>query len=121
MPEKQRYRKVSRFIKQTAALTPEDRARAVRRACDLAVKEGQIAAGIFSSAQSQSVVGNSRGLFAAYRDTHAVFSITMQEGAAASWAKENAANVSHIDTQKLAQRASDKAHRATDARELAPG
>src|ERR1700736_1448078 len=121
MPGKQRYREVSRFIKRTAALTPEDRARAVRRACDLAVKKGQTAAGIFSSAQSQSVVGNSRGLFAAYRDTHAVFSITMQEGAAASWAKENAANVSHIDPQKLAQRASDKAHRATDARELAPG
>jgi PmbA protein len=121
MPGKQRYRKVNRFIKQTAALTPEDRARAVKRACDLAVKKGQIAAGIFSSAQAQSAAGNSRGLFAAYRDTHAVFSITMQEGAAASWAKENAVNVSHIDPRKLAERASDKAHRATDARELPPG
>jgi len=121
LPGKQRYRKVNRFLKQTAALTPEDRARAVRRACDLAVKNGQVAAGIFSSAESQSVAGNSRGLFAGYRDTHAVFSITMQEGSAASWAKENAANVANIDPQALAQRASDKAHRATDARELQPG
>jgi predicted Zn-dependent protease len=121
MPGKQRYRGVNRFIKQTAMLTPEDRARAVRRACDLAVKKGQTAAGIFSSAQSQSVMGNSRGLFAAYRDTHAVFSITMQEGSAASWAKENAANVADIHPQRLAARASDKAHRATDAHELAPG
>jgi PmbA protein len=121
MPGKQRYRGVSRFVKQTAALTPEDRARAVRRVCDLAIKKGQAAAGIFSSAQSQSAMGNSRGLFAAYRDTHAVFSITMQEGSAASWAKENAANVAAIDPQRLAERASDKAHRATDAQELAPG
>jgi len=121
MPGKQRYRGVTRFIKQTAMLTPEDRARAVRRACDLAVKKGQTAAGIFSSAQSQSVMGNSRGLLAAYRDTHAVFSITMQEGPAASWAKENAANVADIHPQQLAERASDKAHRATDAHELAPG
>jgi PmbA protein len=121
MPGKQRYRGVNRFVKQTAALTPEDRARAVRRACDLAVKKGQTAAGIFSSAQSQTAMGNSRGLFASYRDTHAVFSITMQEGAAASWAKENAADVTDIDPQRLAQRASDKAHRATDAQELAPG
>jgi predicted Zn-dependent protease len=121
LPGKQHYRDVNRFAKQTAALTPEDRARAVRRACDLAVKKSQTAAGIFSSAQTQSVVGNSRGLFAAYRDTHAVFSITMQEGPAASWAKENAANVLHIDPQKLAERASEKARRATDARELAPG
>src|ERR1700730_2846175 len=121
MPGKRRYRGVNRFIKQTAALTPEDRALAVRRVCDLAVRNGQTAAGIFSSAQTQTAMGNSRGLFAAYRDTHAVFSITMQEGAAASWAKENAANVTDIDPQRLAQRASEKAHRATEARELAPG
>jgi PmbA protein len=121
MPGKQRYRNVNRFVKQTAALTPEDRARAVSKVCDLAIKKGQTAAGIFSSAQTQLAMGNSRGLFAAYRDTHAVFSITMQEGAAASWAKENAANVDDIDPQQLAKRASDKAHRAVDAHELAPG
>jgi predicted Zn-dependent protease len=45
----------------------------------------------------------------------------MQQGSAASWAKENAANVDDIEPQKLAQRASDKANRAVDARELAPG
>jgi predicted Zn-dependent protease len=121
MPGKQRYRPVNRFVKQTAALTPDDRARAVRRACHLAVKKGQVAAGIFSSAQSQTALGNSAGLFAAYRDTHAVFSITMQEESAASWAKANFASVADIDTQKLAQRASDKAHQALNPRELAPG
>jgi PmbA protein len=120
MPGKQRYRPVRRFVKQTAQLTAEDRARAVRRACDLAVKQGQVAAGIFESAQVQTAVGNSRGLFASYRDTHAVFSITMQEGGAASWAKANHADVHDIAPQKLAERASDKAHRATHPRELEP-
>ena len=121
LPGRQRYRKVNRFIKRTAVLTPEDRARAVRRACDLAVKNGQVAAGIFSSGQNQIVMGNSRGLFAGYRETHAEFSITMQEGAAASWAKVNSANVRDFDPQKLAARASEKAHLACNARELAPG
>jgi PmbA protein len=121
LPGRQRYRKVNRFIKRTVGLTPEDRARAVRRACDLAVKNGQVAAGIFSSGQNQIVMGNSRGLFAGYRETHAEFSITMQEGAAASWAKANSANVRDFDPQKLAARASEKAHLACDARELAPG
>src|SRR2546423_228732 len=120
LPARQRYRAVNRFVKQTAALTPEDRARAVRHACDLAVKKGQVAAGIFSSAQGQSALGNSRGLFAAYRDTHAVFSITMQEEAAASWAKANAADVRDIDPGKLTQLAGEKAHRAVNARELPP-
>jgi PmbA protein len=121
LPGKQRYRPVNRFVKQTAALTPEARARAVRRACDLAVKRGQAAAGVFSSGQSQAAVGNSRGLFAAYRETHAEFSITMQENPAASWAKANAASVDDIDPQQLAERASEKAHRATNAHELPPG
>jgi PmbA protein len=121
MPGKQRYKAVNRFVKQTAALTPDDRARAIRRACDLAVSKGQVAAGIFSSAQTQTAVGNSAGLFAAYRDTHAVFSITMQEESAASWAKANFASVTDIDAQKLAQRASEKAHAAVNPRELAPG
>jgi PmbA protein len=121
LPARQRYRNVHRFVSQTAALTPEDRARAVRRACDLAVKRGQTAAGIFATGISQTAMGNSRGLFAAYRETHAEFSITMQEGSATSWAKANAASVRSFDTQKLAARASDTAHRAQNPRELAPG
>jgi PmbA protein len=66
-------------------------------------------------------MGNSRGLFAAYRETHAEFSITMQENPAASWAKANAASIRDFNPQKLAQRASEKAHLAVDARELSPG
>jgi PmbA protein len=121
MPGKQRYRSVSRYAKETAALSPKDRARAVRRACDLAVKGGQVAAGIFASGSSQTAMGNSRGLFAAYRETHAEFSVTMQESPAASWAKANAANVRDFDPQKLAERACEKAHRATKTLELLPG
>src|SRR5256884_3053678 len=121
IPGKQRYRRVNRFIKHTAALSAEDRARAVRRACDLAVKKGQVAAGIFSNGQSQSTLANSRGLFAVYRETHSEFSITMQEGSAASWAKANSADVRAFDPQKLAARVGEKAHLALNAHELAPG
>ena len=121
MPGKQRCRQVNRFIKSTAALTPEERARAVRRACDLAAKKGQVAAGIFSSGQSQTAVGNSRGLFATYCETHSQFSVTMQEDPAASWAKADSADVRAIDSQKLAERASEKAHLAVETKELAPG
>ena len=121
MPGKQRYGKVKRFIKATTAVTPEDRARAVRLACDLAAKKGQVAAGIFSSGMSQTAVGNSRGLFATYRETHSQFSITMQEDSAASWAKADSADVREIHSQKLAGRASEKAHLAVKTQELAPG
>jgi PmbA protein len=121
MSSKQRYRSVRRFIKPTASLSAEERAHTVRRACDLALKKGQVAAGIFSSGQRQSSLGNSRGLFAAYRETHSEFSITAQEGPATSWAKANSADVRAFDPQKLASRASEKAHLAVNSRELAPG
>jgi len=121
VPGKQRYRSVDRFVKATAALTPEERARAVRLACDLASKKGQVAAGIFSSGQSQTTVGNSRGLFATYCETHSQFSITMQEDPAASWAKADSADVREIHPQKLAERASKKAHLAVKTSELAAG
>src|SRR3981189_2624305 len=121
MPGQQRHRRVNRFIKQTAALSAEDRALAVRRACDLAVKKGQVAAGIYSNGQSQSALGNSRGLFAAYREPHAEFSITAQQDSAASWAKANSADGRAFDPQKLAARACEKAHLAVNARELPPG
>jgi PmbA protein len=121
LPGQQRYRSVQRFVKQTAAITPEDRARAVRRGCDLALKRGQVAAGIFSTGESQAAMGNSRGLQAAYRETHAEFSVTMQEAPAASWAKANAADVRDFDPQQLAARASHKAHLAVNAKELPTG
>ena len=121
MPGKHRYRKVNRFSKETEAITPEDRARAVKKSCDLAIRNGQVAAGIFSTGQSQLALGNSRGLFAAHRQTRAEFSITMQDDPAASWAKANSGSVRNFDPQKLAARASRKAQMAKDAQELAPG
>jgi PmbA protein len=121
MPGRQKYRPVRRFQGTTAALTAEDRARAVKNTCELADKRGQVAAGIFSSGQSQTVLVNSRGLAAAYRQTQAVFSVTMQQGSAASWAKVNAADVRQIDPLRLAKTASEKATRGQNPVELEPG
>ncbi len=121
MPGRQKYRAVRRFHEATAVLTAEERARTVKSACQLAEKQGQVAAGIFSSGQSQTVFANSRGLNAAYRQTQAAFSITMQQGSAASWAKGNSADVRQIEPLRLAETASLKATRAQSPVELAPG
>ena len=121
MPGKQKYRPVRRFIPATAALSAEERARAVKQACDLAERSGQVAAGIFSSGQHQTVLGNSDGLLASYRQTHSAFSVTMQHGAAASWAKANAPDVRRLNPLSLAKTASEKAEHAQNPLELAPG
>jgi PmbA protein len=121
MPGEQQYRTVRRFVPATAALTAEERARAVKRACEIAERSGQIAAGMFSSGQSQTMQGNSRGLFARYRQTQAEFSVTMQHGTATSWAKANSADMRQIDPLALARNASEKAERASNPVEFAPG
>jgi PmbA protein len=121
MPGRQKYRAVRRFQATTAGLTAEERARAVKNACQLAEKRGQVAAGIFSSGLSQSVLVNSGGLSVAYRQTQAAFSVTMQQGSATSWAKANAADVREIDPLRLAKIASEKAARAQNPVELTPG
>jgi PmbA protein len=121
MPGKQKYRDVRRFVPATASLTAEERARAVKRTCDIAERSGQVAAGMFSSGQSQTVEGNSRGLFASYRQTQAEFSVTMQHGSATSWAKANSADMRQFDPLALARNASEKAQRACNPVELAPG
>jgi PmbA protein len=121
MPGKQKYRTVRRFHPGTARLTPDARARAVKSVCQFAEKQGQVAAGIFSSGQDQSVLVNSRGLTAAYRHTTATFSVTMQQGAATSWAKANSGDVTQFDPLELAKVASDKAAKAQNPTELAPG
>lgn len=120
-PSKQKYRAVRRYVPATAALTAEARARAVKNACAVAESKGQIAAGIFSSGQSQSVLANSRGLFAGYRQTQGEFSITVQQGSATSWTKANAADYRSFDPHQLAKTASEKAARAENPVELPPG
>src|SRR5205823_5197045 len=57
----------------------------------------------------------------AHSETHSQFSITMQEDPAASWAKADSADVREMHPQKLAERASEKAHLAVKTTELAPG
>jgi PmbA protein len=121
MPGKQKYRNVQRFVPATTSVTAEERARAVKRACEVAERSGQLAAGIFSTGQSQTLLGNSRGLFASYRQTQAEFSVTMQHGSATSWAKANSADARQFDPLALAITASKKAERAQNPIELPPG
>src|SRR5271169_291032 len=75
----QKYQKVARFFPATAAATPQDRARAVTRVCQLADKNKQTAAGIYSTGSTQAVLANSNGLIAREQETDGEFSVTILE------------------------------------------
>jgi len=118
---KQKYQKVSRYFPATANTTPEDRAKAVARVCKMAEKHKQTTAGIFASGGSQSVLANSKGLFASYEQTRAEFSVTMLEPNSSGWAKANSPDIRTIDPEELAESASEKAAQSREPREIAPG
>ena len=121
MPRQQTYQKVRRFFPLTATATAADRARAVARVCATASKTNQTAAGIFSTGVSESVLANSRGLFAHYEQTRAEFSITILEKDSSGWAKSNSPNLIEIDPEALAETASEKAVASRGPREIEPG
>lgn len=121
MPKKQKYQKVSRFFASTAATTPQGRARAVAKVCKMAEKNKQTAAGIFVSGSSQSLLANSRGLFARYEQTHSEFSVTILEENSSGWAKSNSPDIRTLDPLALAESASRKATDSREPREIDPG
>lgn len=116
-----KYQKVARFFPATANATPQDRAHAVKRVCEMADKTKQTAAGIFSSGFSRFVLANSKGLFAQYEQTRAEFSVTILEQNSSGWAKENSPDIRAIDPDELAARASRKCADSRNPREVPAG
>jgi PmbA protein len=121
MLRKQKYAKVDRFFEETAAATPEIRARAVAKVCKFAAKQKQTAAGIFSSGMAETALANSSGLFAHYQQTRSEFSVTFLESDSSGWAKSNSPRISEIDPEALAARASQKSQASRAPREVKPG
>jgi predicted Zn-dependent protease len=117
----QKYQKVARYFDATAAENPMDRARAVTRVCKMADKKKQTAAGIFASGSHQSVLANSRGLFASHQYTDAEFSVTILEDKSSGWAKSSSPDIRDIHPDELAESASNKAIASRNPRVLEPG
>jgi len=121
MPGPQKYVKVHRYFPGTAEATPRDRARAVSKVCASAAANRQTAAGIFTTGATAMALANSRGLFAAHRQTRAEFSITILESDSSGWTKANSPDIRQISPQALATSASQKAAASRAPREIEPG
>ena len=117
----QKFQKTARFFAATAETSPQDRAKAVTRVCRLAEKNKQTAAGIFSSGAMQTILANSKGLFAHHEQTRSEFSVTILEPNSSGWAKANSSDIRELDPDALAASASRKAAATRQPRELPPG
>lgn len=119
--EPARYAEVNRWVAETAACSPEERARAVAEAIAVVREAGQTAAGIYSTDASSLGIYNTRGVAAEYSETLARFSITAMAADSSGWAKASACDHRHLDAVALARSAAEKAARSAKPRELEPG
>ena len=109
------------YSEQAAQCSPAQRAAGVAEAIKIVKAQGQIAAGIYSTAQNVEVLLNSRGLFRYYFDTLTQFSITAMDQDSSGWAKATSAQFADVQPATLAQCAARKAKLSRNPRELSPG
>jgi PmbA protein len=111
----------SRHFAETAAVTPEVRAAAVRKIVQIAQKGKLTAAGTFSTSEQVEGIFNHRGMVHWHTQTSSEISITMLAGDSSGWQKANSPDVGNLDATALAKTAAEKAARSAAPHELAPG
>jgi len=111
----------SRYFEQTAAITPEDRADAVKKIVGLAEQQKLTAAGIFSTSESVEGVFNSRGMNTWHRQTSSEISVTMLAADSSGWQKANSPDVHNLDPLALAEIAAKKANDSAYPKKIHPG
>jgi PmbA protein len=111
----------SRYFEQTAAITPELRAEAVRKIVAVAEKHKLTTAGIFSSAETVEGIFNSRGLADWHTQTSSEISVTMLAADSSGWQKANSPDVANLDSFALAEIAAEKAAKSAAPREIPAG
>jgi PmbA protein len=116
-----RATKASRHFAQTAALTPELRAEAVKKIVSVAASHRLTSAGIFSASESVEGIFNSRGLAGWHTQTSSEISVTMLAGDSSGWQKANSPDMSQLDPARLAEIAARKALESASPREIPPG
>jgi predicted Zn-dependent protease len=112
---------VDRYFADTAAASPRHRADSVADAIAAVEREGQTAAGIYSTGDTEFTLYNSRGVHASHRETMARFSITAMASDSSGWAKASACDHRALSPRSLAESAARKAVLSRAPRELPPG
>jgi PmbA protein len=111
----------SRHFEQTAAVTPEQRAEAVKKIVGVAEKHKLTTAGIFSTSDTVEGIFNSRGLADWHTQTSSEISVTMLAADSSGWQKANSPDVRNLDPLALAEIAARKAIDSAHPKEIPAG
>ncbi len=112
---------IEAFDEATAAFSPEARARAVGVICRLAVDNGLVASGAFTTGAGELAVANSLGVFAYHATTSADSSTVIMSDDSSGYAEATAWKVGDINTEAIGRDAVEKALQSRNPRDLPPG
>ena len=130
MPElgPQQYITVDGYVDRTAALSPEVRAEAVKRAVDAAREAGKsvgdmFVAGFLEANAGATCLATSRGLFAYHASTDVDLGVTARtpDATGSGWASGGARDWSLLDPAALGRRAAEKAVASRNPVAFEPG
>ncbi|MEO0237756.1 MAG: TldD/PmbA family protein [candidate division WOR-3 bacterium] len=121
LPSKMEYTLKKSFDKKTEELSPDERAKYVKEAVKICIKEKLNGAGIFSNGASSFVIVNSNGLEAHFENSNVTFSITAQGKNSSGWAEQNELSVKNIDVIKNTKIAVEKAKKSKNPKDIKPG
>jgi len=111
----------SRFDRKVSLMSAVDRAGAIEKIIDQARGADLNASGVVASGSLTHAIGNSRGLFAFHRETHAECSVTVTAEDSSGWAKMVSPHADRVDTEALGRTALAKASLSARPREIEPG
>ena len=115
------YADTPRHFARTAAMTPGDRAKAVKEAIAAVEAAAQTAAGIYATGESVLAILNTNGVSAYHAETMAVFSITALAKDSSGWAKKSSCDAGDLNPLEIAEAAALKAANSRGPAEIAPG
>jgi predicted Zn-dependent protease len=113
--------RVDAHFVQTATFSPEDRAQVVEKVCEAARSQDLVAAGAFSTGESEVAVMNSLGAWAYHRDTMANITTVVMGETASGYAERLTLDAGTIDGDEVAEEAIERCRRGADPAPLEPG
>jgi predicted Zn-dependent protease len=116
-----RYGKVDRFDKETATMSPKERALEVRKIIDAAIASNVRSSGIYASGSWFYAVGNSRGLFVYHKESSAECSVTIEKENSSGWGKSQSTSKNDVNPTTLVAHAVQTAETSHDPIDFEPG
>jgi len=109
------------FNRETAELTPSFRAAKAAELAKACRKAGQISCGTVENGFSGITIANNLGLFASYKESYVMHSVTVRDRDGSGWAEQPSHDVNEIDFKRLNETARAKAAASRAPREIKPG